>query len=134
VLHDLQLPTGRSRSREQTLTDCESMTDEEFRALALEVPTAVELSHMNHPDFRIGGKIFASLGVPDENSAMVKLMPEQQRKLMARAPRVFTPCSGAWGRQGCTNVHLPAAEKRLVQAALESATKTILARPKRKSS
>ena len=52
------------------------MTIDEFRKIALEIPTAVEQSHMNHPDFRVAGKIFASLGAPDENWGMVKLTPE----------------------------------------------------------
>ena len=66
--------------------------------MALEIPTAVEQSHMNHPDFRVAGKIFASLGVPDENWGMVKLTPEQQRTFIEKAPEVFKPSSGAWGR------------------------------------
>ena len=71
---------------------------------------------MNHPDFRLGGKIFATLGVPDENWGMVKLTPEQQRTFMEGAPEVFQPCSGAWGRQGATNVHLGAAKKTKASA------------------
>ncbi len=77
------------------------MTTDEFRKLALEIPTAVERSHMNHPDFRVAGKIFASLGVPDKNWGMVKLTPEQQRRFIGKVPKVFKPCSGAWGRGGC---------------------------------
>ena len=77
------------------------MTSDEFRTMALEIPTAVEQSHMNHPDFRVTGKIFASLGAPDENWGMVKLTPEQQRAFIEKAPEVFKPCSGAWGRAGC---------------------------------
>ena len=76
------------------------MTIDEFRRMALEIPTAVEQSHMNHPDFRVTGKIFASLGVPDENWGMVKLTPDQQRTFIEKAPEVFKPSSGAWGRQG----------------------------------
>ncbi|KAF5407560.1 MAG: hypothetical protein Udaeo2_23320 [Candidatus Udaeobacter sp.] len=76
------------------------MTSDEFRKMALEIPTTVERSHMNHPDFRVAGKIFASLGVPDESWGMVKLTLEQQRTLIEKAPEVFKPSSGAWGRQG----------------------------------
>ena len=85
------------------------MTTDEFRKMALKIPTAVERSHMNHPDFRVAGKIFASLGAPDESWGMVKLTPEQQRAFIEKAPEVFKPCSGAWGRQGATNVYLAAA-------------------------
>lgn len=68
--------------------------------MALKIPAAVERSHMIHPDFRIAGKIFASLGVPNKNWGMVKLTPEQQRRFIEKAPKVFEPCSGAWGTTG----------------------------------
>jgi hypothetical protein len=64
------------------------MIIDEFRKMVLEVPAAVELSHMNHPDFRVVGKIFASLGVPDRNWGMVKLAPEQQGEFI-EGPRCF---------------------------------------------
>jgi len=54
------------------------MTANKFRSLALEISGALESSHMDHPDFRIGGKIFASLGYPDDEHGMVKLTPEQR--------------------------------------------------------
>ncbi len=59
---------------------------------------------------------------------MVKLTPEQQSAFIKKAPKAFTPCSGAWGRQGCTNVHLPFATKTTVRAALTTAAKNIVAR------
>ena len=76
------------------------MTADRFRSLALEISGAIESSHMNHPDFRIGGKIFASLGYPDDEHGMVKLTPEQQLNFLRKAPSVFNPCAGAWGKQG----------------------------------
>ena len=82
------------------------MTADKFRRMALEYPDAVESEHMNHPDFRINGKIFATLGVPDDGCAMVKLTPEQQEAFIQESPLVFFPCSGAWGRGGATHVHL----------------------------
>jgi hypothetical protein len=108
------------------------MTTDEFRKMALEIPTAVERSHMNHPDFRVAGKIFASLGAPDESWGMVKLTPEQQRAFIEKAPEVFKPCSGAWGRQGATNVYLPAAKASMVGAALDAAAKNVASRAKKK--
>lgn len=93
--------------------------------MALEILTAIEGSHMNHPDFRLGGKIFASLGVPDENWGMVKLTPEQQRGFIEKAPKGFKPCSGAWGRQGATNVYLPASSPKIVRTALAVAAKNV---------
>jgi hypothetical protein len=109
------------------------MTSDEFRKMALEIPTAIERSHINHPDFRVAGKIFASLGVPDENWGMVKLTPKQQRMLIKKAPRVLKPCSGAWGRQGYTNVYLPSAKTSIVRAALEAAAGNVTSRAKRSS-
>jgi len=109
------------------------MTSDQFRKMALEIPTAVERSHMNHPDFRVAGKIFASLGVPDKNWGMVKLTPEQQRVFMKNAPEVFKPCSGAWGRQGCTNVYLAAAKTSVVRDALDAAAKNVASKTKRKT-
>ena len=109
------------------------MTSDEFRKMALETPTAVERSHMNHPDFRVAGKIFASLGMPDENWGMVKLTPEQQREFIQKGPKIFRPSSGAWGRQGYTNVYLASAKASVVRAALDAAAKNVASRGKKKS-
>ena len=62
-------------------------------------PVAVESAHMNHPDFRVGKKIFATLGYPDNAWAMVKLTPEEQQNFLDAAPEVFSPVTGGWGRQ-----------------------------------
>src|SRR5512132_613068 len=97
------------------------MTPNEFRELALSFPEAIESAHMRHPDFRVGGKIFATLGYPNENSAMVKLSPEQQKQFIQSRPGVFTTAKGAWGRQGSTIVHLPAATIDILREALTAA-------------
>ena len=107
------------------------MTSNEFRKIALEIPEAAERTHMNHPDFRVAGKIFASLGVPDENWGMVKLTREQQRTFIEKAPKVFRRSSGAWGRQGYTNVYLPFAKTNIVRAALEAAAKNVASKKKK---
>ena len=86
---------------------------------------------MAHPDFRVGGKIFATLGYPDENWGMVKLTPEQQGSFVARAPQTFRPCKGAWGERGATNVRLDAAKVTMVQAALDAAWRNIVHQQKR---
>lgn len=80
------------------------MTEADFRALALSLPGVVEASHMGHADFRVGGKIFATL--PGEGRGMVKLRPAQQAEALAAKPTVFQAANGAWGRQGCTYVRL----------------------------
>ena len=106
------------------------MTSDDFRKMALEIPAAVERSHMRHPDFRIAGRIFASLGVPDQNWGMVKLTPEQQRTFRKKAPNVFTPCAGMWGKRGATSVHLPAADVTLLRAAVAAAVENVGAKKK----
>jgi hypothetical protein len=97
------------------------MTPNEFRELALSFPKANESAHMRHPDFRVGGKIFATLEYPDEHSAMVKLSPNEQKEFVRMSPDVFTPVKGAWGRQGATNINLPAATIDIVREALTAA-------------
>jgi hypothetical protein len=103
------------------------MNAEEFGAAALKVPGAIESAHMNHPDFRVNGKIFASLGYPDDGWGMVRLPPEQQRAFMKEAPETFSPCAGAWGKQGATSVDLASAKKRVLGKALHAAAQNILA-------
>ena len=97
------------------------MTSSEFREVALRFPEAIESAHMHHPDFRVGGKIFATLGYPDERSAMVKLSAEDQREFVRSNAAVFTPVKGAWGRQGATNINLPEATIDIVRKALTAA-------------
>jgi hypothetical protein len=97
------------------------MTAAEFRRLALSFPETAESSHMEHPDFRVGGKVFATLGYPSVGWAMVKLMPDQQQDFVRAEPEVFVTVKGGWGRRGATNVRLKAAKKAALRKALESA-------------
>ena len=97
------------------------MTAADFRRMALRLPGATEGAHMNHPDFRVGGKIFATLGYPDTGVGMVKLFQDQQEEFARAEPQVFAPVSGLWGRRGATYVHLKAAKKGSVQRALAAA-------------
>ena len=97
------------------------MTTGEFRKMALNFPEAEESAHMDHPDFRVRGKIFASLGYPAEGWGMVKLTPQQQQLLVEEEPEVFIPAKGAWGRRGATSVLLRAARKTTVHKALQDA-------------
>lgn len=96
------------------------MTSGEFRRLALALPETVEQGHMGHPDFRVGGKIFAGLDQSGER-ATVKLAPDQQDVLMSAEPDVFTPCAGAWGMRGWSHLALAAAEADVAAAALRLA-------------
>ena len=104
------------------------MNSEEFRRLALELPETVESSHMGHPDFRVGGKIFATLGYPSSGWGMVKLSTDQQEVFLAARPEAFVPGKGAWGRQGATSVKLGLAPKNLVKQALLSAWRNTAAK------
>ncbi|HEV8241253.1 MAG TPA: MmcQ/YjbR family DNA-binding protein [Thermoanaerobaculia bacterium] len=97
------------------------MTADEFRALALSLPEASEQSHMGHPDFRVRGKIFATLGHPDESHAMVKLLHDQQDALTRARPDLFAPVPGGWGRRGATHVLLARADETTALDALEMA-------------
>ena len=97
------------------------MTADQFRRLALRLPETAEVGHMGHPDFRVGGKIFATLGVPDEDWGMVKLTPEQQKQFVREEPEIFVPVKGGWGRRGATNVRLQAAKKQPLYEALLAA-------------
>src|SRR5436309_15296448 len=98
------------------------MTTNDFRELALSFPEAVESAHMRHPDFRVGGKIFATLGYPGKDGVVVKLTPDEQKRFMQRDPRIFEPVKGARSRRGNTNVHLPAAEIDMVPEASAGAS------------
>jgi predicted DNA-binding protein (MmcQ/YjbR family) len=72
------------------------MTREHFRRMALGLPGSLEQSHMGHPDFRVSGKIFATLDYPGEGWAMVKLSPERQARFVA-ATRLFSSREGQLG-------------------------------------
>jgi hypothetical protein len=97
------------------------MQPNQFRKIALSLPEAVEGKHMSHPDFRVGGKIFATLGFPDENWGVVKLTPDQQHDIVARDPDTFQAVKGGWGRGGATNVYLPRAKTAAVRKAMIAA-------------
>jgi hypothetical protein len=72
----------------------------DFRKLALSLPEAVESAHMGHPDFRVRGKIFATLGYPDKGWGMVKLTMDDQELFTSLAPDAFSPVKGGWGGWG----------------------------------
>jgi hypothetical protein len=101
------------------------MTPEDFHRIALSMPEAVEASHGGHPDFRVGRKIFATVGFPDDAWAMVKLTPDQQAMYVAAAPDIFVPVSGGWGRRGSTNVRLAVAHRRAVEGAVAVAWRNV---------
>ena len=93
------------------------MTAAQFRRIALGLQDVLESAHMGHPDFRVGGRIFATLSA-DDRQGMVTLTPEQQHVVVRENEAVFVPASGAWGRQGCTMVQLASADADAVGDAM----------------
>lgn len=104
------------------------MRAEDFRRLALAMPDAEEGAHMQHPDFRANGRIFATLH-PDGVTGMVKLAPLQQQALVRAHARDFAPSSGAWGRQGCTDVRLQRVDAEVLAAAMTDAWQLAMSLP-----
>jgi len=98
------------------------MTSAGFRQVALSMPSAIESAHMGHPDFRVGGKIFSTLFTRDATEwGMIKLTPRQQREIIKNNPEMFQPIKGGWGRRGCTQVCLKAANKKSLRSAMFTA-------------
>lgn len=93
------------------------MTPAGFRRIALGLDGVEERAHRGHPDFRVGGRIFASLGYPDRKWGMIVLTPDHQRTLTREHP-AFVPVKGKWGEQGCTNVRLDVVDEDALGEAL----------------
>jgi hypothetical protein len=101
------------------------MPSHRFRQIVLSLPGANEGSHQGHADFRVGKRIFATLGYPDANWGMVKLTPEQQSLLIEAEPEIFRPVPGGWGKRGSTNVRLASATPATLQSALTFAWRNV---------
>jgi hypothetical protein len=104
------------------------VTPGDFRRIALGMKGATESAHMGHPDFRVNGRIFATLHA-DGRAGMVKLTPEEQRAFTGDSPASFTPEKGAWGLQGCTAVRLDAVDEDVLGEAMTLAWRAAAARP-----
>lgn len=96
------------------------MSPDAFRSIALSMPESEERSHGGHPDFRVGGKVFASLW-NDDAHGMVKLTPEQQDEYIDAHPAMFEPVNGTWGLRGCTKVILAGAKANVLRRAMRDA-------------
>jgi len=97
------------------------MTGAGFRRIALSMPEAVEGSHFNNPDFRVAGKIFATLALEKEGFGTLLLTPEQQAGMVEDAPELFSPVPGGWGRRGATRVRLAKVAPDTLEGALRTA-------------
>jgi hypothetical protein len=96
--------------------------------MCLSMPEAFESAHMGHPDFRVQGRIFATLFDQERGRAMVKLTPEQQRKLVASNPASFASIKGGWGRQGATEVRLGQVDDATLRGAIDLAWRNVAPR------
>jgi hypothetical protein len=99
------------------------MNAEDFRRIALSLEGAEESSHMGAPDFRVGGRIFATLASQSQGYGNLMLTPEQQAAFVGELPEVFVPIAGGWGRMGSTHIRLAAATEDVLTGALRTAWK-----------
>ncbi len=96
-----------------------------FRTIACSLPGAVESAHMGHPDFRVGGRIFATLSGQERGRGVLKLTVEQQAAFVAELPEVFEPVHGGWGRTGMTYVVLDRADDETMRGGLVTAHRNV---------
>jgi len=97
------------------------MTADDFRRIALSLKGAEESSHMGAPDFRVGGRIFATLASQSQGYGNLALTLEQQASFIEEMPEVFLPIPGGWGRMGMTHIRLAAADEDILTGALQTA-------------
>jgi hypothetical protein len=97
------------------------MTPADFKRIALSLEGAEEGSHMGSVDFRVGGRIFATLASQAQGYGNLMLTPEQQSAFVEELPKVFVPIAGGWGRMGMTHVVLARANEDLLRGALHTA-------------
>jgi hypothetical protein len=105
-----------------------------FRRLALALPGAIESSHMDHPDFRLNNRIFATLSGQEKACGVLKLTTEQQQAFIAEQPEIFSPVQGGWGRMGMTYIHLKEADESIMAGALKIAYQNLQAKQSQKKS
>lgn len=97
------------------------MTEDDFRRIALSLQGATEGAHMGSPDFRVGGRIFATLASRAQGYGNLSLTPEQQAEFVEELPAVFLPVPGGWGRMGMTHIRLAIANEDVLTGALQAA-------------
>jgi hypothetical protein len=101
----------------------QAMNAADFRRIALSLEGAEESSHMGAPDFRVGGRIFATLASQEQGYGNLRLTPEMQAEFVADLPGVFIPIAGGWGRMGMTHIRLAATNEDVLAGALRAAWK-----------
>ena len=99
------------------------VTVDDFRRIALSLEGAEESSHMGQPDFRVGGRIFATLAAASQGYGNLMLTPEEQASFVEELPEVFVPIAGGWGKNGATHIRLATANEDVLAGALRTAWK-----------
>ena len=99
------------------------MKPSDFRRIALSLEGAEEGSHMGAADFRVGGRIFATLASEDKGYGNLMLTPDLQSQFVQELPEVFLPIPGGWGRMGSTHIRLAKANEEVLTGALHTAWK-----------
>jgi hypothetical protein len=99
------------------------MNAADFRRIALSFEGAEESSHMGAPDFRVGGRIFATLASESQGYGNLMLTPEHQAAFVEEQPEIFLPIHGGWGRMGMTHIRLAEADEDVLTGALRTAWK-----------
>lgn len=99
------------------------MNADDFRRIALSLKGAEESLHMGQPDFRVGGRIFATLASAHQGYGNLMLTREQQQSFVEELPEMFLPIAGGWGRMGMTHIRLAAASEDVLSGALHTAWK-----------
>jgi hypothetical protein len=97
------------------------MNAEDFRRIALSLDGAEEGSHMGARDFRVGGRIFATLAAASQGFGNLMLTPEKQAQYVAEQPELFLPVKGGWGRMGITHIRLAHVDEDVLHGALHTA-------------
>jgi len=108
------------------------MNAEDFRRIALSFEGAEEGSHMGVPDFRVRGRIFATLASQDQGYGNLMLTPEQQADFVRELPEIFLPIPGGWGRMGMTHIRLAQASEEVLDGALRTAWRLRVEKNKKK--
>lgn len=100
-----------------------TMTEADFRRIALSFEGAEQGSHFGATDFRVGGRIFATLASISEGYGNLFLTPEHQAAFVEEQPNIFLPIHGGWGRMGMTHIRLAASDEDTLAGALHTAWK-----------
>jgi hypothetical protein len=108
------------------MKELRQVTVKDFRRIALSLDGAEEGSHMGSADFRVGGRIFATLASQKEGYGNLMLTPQQQADFVTEAPEIFLPVAGGWGRNGATHIRLSVASEDVLEGALRAAWNTRL--------